>query len=64
MFTDAGINEALRPVASYEDRIHGLPYMMEARMFAFHKEIFAERGITDTPAPSRAARARQGAAGR
>lgn len=49
MFTGPGINEALRPVASYEDRIHGLPYMMEARMFAFHKEIFDQRGITDTP---------------
>lgn len=49
LLTSRNINEALRPVASYEGSIHGLPYMMEARMFAFSKEIFDEHGITDAP---------------
>ncbi len=49
LFTGRGINEAIRPSASYEGRIHGLPYMMEARMFAYNRAIFDERGITEAP---------------
>lgn len=49
LFTGPGINEALRPVATYEGGIHGLPYMMEARMFAYNREIFDQRGITEAP---------------
>lgn len=50
LFTEFGINESLRPTATYEGRLHGLPYMTELRMFAYNRAIFDELGIRDAPA--------------
>ena len=49
LFAELEINEALRPVSTYEGGIHGLPYITEARMFAYSKEIFDQHGIADPP---------------
>lgn len=49
LFTQFGINDALRPVVEYEGKLHGLPYVTECRMFIYNRRIFDERGITEAP---------------
>lgn len=49
LFTEFGINEALRPIVEYEGNLHGLPYITECRMFMYNRRIFDERGITEMP---------------
>lgn len=49
LFERYGINEALRPVVTYDGRLHGLPYMIECRMFMYNRRMFDEKGITEMP---------------